>query len=315
MPALPPVLDPLTRLAIRHGSDKFGGHLYTPLYERTLRHLREKPIRFLEIGIGGYDEPGAGGSSLRMWADYFPAARIVGLDIAAKEFARPDRVAIERGSQDDPAVLDALVQRYGAFDVIVDDGSHLPAHIVASFRHLYPRMAEDGVYIVEDTQLAFSPGAGGDNAGSATIFGLAQSIALAMHAAEGHVPANAGLALLGRITARIEIARNVAIFHRGANTYPSNLAFTFDHPEVGAVYGAMAREAEANPAPRDALSRIDMDIWGGRRDVAARLALEAAARWPHDRELLIELERMMRWAQRPLDADTLRARREALPPG
>ncbi len=313
MPARrPATLDPLSRLAVRHGSDKFGAHLYTPHYHDLLQHLRDRPIRLLEIGIGGYDIEHAGGSSLRMWADYFPHAAIVGLDVHAKSFDRPERVHIEQGSQDDPAVLDRLVARYGAFDVVVDDGSHLPHHILVSFHALFPRMAEDGIYIVEDTQLSFRPEAGGDNEAHGSIFELGHRIALAMHALEGHLAADERIGHLGRITRSITTLRNAMVFRRGSNTYPSNLAFDISSDEVNEIYRRIGREAEASPGPRSVLSLIDMNIWARRADKAESLALTAASDFPSDRELLTELERMMIWAGRQAAADRIRQLRQRL---
>jgi hypothetical protein len=48
-------LDPLTQLAIKHGTDKWGPHFYTPVYHKLFAHLRERPLRLLEIGVGGYE--------------------------------------------------------------------------------------------------------------------------------------------------------------------------------------------------------------------------------------------------------------------
>ena len=90
--------DPLTQAAIRHGSDKYGGHLYTPVYHALFGHLREAPIRVLEIGVGGYDAPAAGGLSLKMWADYFPYADITGLDLHAKTLRLSPRPTTSPGS-------------------------------------------------------------------------------------------------------------------------------------------------------------------------------------------------------------------------
>ena len=57
----------LTDLAIQHQTDKWGSHSYTPHYEHHFNHLRDEPINLLEIGVGGYQDPQAGGNSLRMW--------------------------------------------------------------------------------------------------------------------------------------------------------------------------------------------------------------------------------------------------------
>src|SRR4051812_10712004 len=66
----------LSSLAILHGSDKYGGHFYTPHYQQHFAPLRRRKINLLEIGIGGYSEPANGGASLRMWKSYFSRANI-----------------------------------------------------------------------------------------------------------------------------------------------------------------------------------------------------------------------------------------------
>jgi hypothetical protein len=57
-------IDPLTRLAIKHGTDKWGVHFYAPVYHALFAPLRDKPIRLLEIGVGGYRLAKVGGASL-----------------------------------------------------------------------------------------------------------------------------------------------------------------------------------------------------------------------------------------------------------
>ncbi|MFV0303818.1 MAG: hypothetical protein ACK5IP_23610 [Paracoccus sp. (in: a-proteobacteria)] len=153
--------DPLTRLAILHGTDKYGYHDYTPRYHRLLGPLRDRPLRLLEIGVGGYDHATRGGESLAMWRDYFPLAWITGLDIACKTLALGPRVEIRQGSQVDGDCLSRLIAERGPFDVILDDGSHQNSHVVESFRLLFPTLASGGIYIIEDVQTAFFPKVGG----------------------------------------------------------------------------------------------------------------------------------------------------------
>ena len=50
--------------AVRFGSDKRGLHRYTQHYERHFRPLRDRPLRILELGIGGYGAD-SGGAQLR----------------------------------------------------------------------------------------------------------------------------------------------------------------------------------------------------------------------------------------------------------
>jgi hypothetical protein len=148
----------LGEIAIAHGTDKQGTHSYTDAYEQQLGHLRQEAITLLEIGIGGYADPAVGGASLRMWKEYFPRARIIGVDIYDKSSLAEDRIEIERGDQSDPEFLSALAAKYGPFDVIVDDGSHVCEHVIASFNALFPHLKLDGIYAIEDLQTAYWEG-------------------------------------------------------------------------------------------------------------------------------------------------------------
>src|SRR5882762_3410482 len=89
-------VDALTRLAIKHGTDKWGQHFYTPVYHSLFAHLRDKPIRLLEIGVGGYNFPKVGGASLSMWADYFPQGHILGIDIVEKKLSLGPRIQVRQ---------------------------------------------------------------------------------------------------------------------------------------------------------------------------------------------------------------------------
>jgi hypothetical protein len=294
-------LDPLSRLAIRHGSDKFGGHVYTPIYHRLFGHLRDRPIRLLEIGVGGYTFPEAGGASLRMWAEYFPAARIVGLDVHPKRLNISPRITTVQGSQTDHELLRRLVADYGPFDIVVDDGSHQVEHVLSSFRCLYPLLPPGGFYVVEDTQTSFNPDLGGEVSGRGTIYDLADGVTRAMQVAEGFHFAygdTMGALPYGAITESVAFFRNIIAFTRGNNTYPSNHGLDLANIQAQAIYRCMAEEAARNPGPRDSLSRIDMCIWAGRGDEAGRLALAAANAWPNDLGLLADLARMMSTAGR-----------------
>lgn len=154
-------IDRLTELTIIHGSDKFGYHDYSPNYYHLFKHLKNKPIKLLEIGVGGYADADRGGESLRVWRDFFPKAHIVGIDIQTKELDLGPRVTILKGSQVDAKFLDQVVAEHGPFDIIIDDGSHRNEQIVASFEMLFPTLNADGIYVAEDVQTAFFPRFGG----------------------------------------------------------------------------------------------------------------------------------------------------------
>ena len=88
-----------------------------------------------------------------MWKDYFGAeCQVIGLDINP-ECKQHEAKGIEIfiGSQDDADVLDEIHAKYPVIDIVIDDGSHMSSQMIASFELLYPRLAENGVYLVEDT--------------------------------------------------------------------------------------------------------------------------------------------------------------------
>jgi hypothetical protein len=119
---------------------------YLPIYESALDTTR--PIRMLEIGVFH-------GGSLTMWRRYLhPESVIVGIDIDAecRRFDDPaNDVHVRIGSQADPDFLQAVVDEFGPFDVILDDGSHMTSHMVESFQHLFDGgLVEGGVYLAED---------------------------------------------------------------------------------------------------------------------------------------------------------------------
>lgn len=123
---------------------------YFPVYERHFRHYVNRPVIFLEIGIGE-------GGSLQMWKRYFgPHARIIGIDVNhdCLSFAE-DQIEIRIGRQEDPGFLGGIIEEFGAPDIVLDDGSHVMAHISATFKFLYPRTATNGVYMVEDLHTAY----------------------------------------------------------------------------------------------------------------------------------------------------------------
>jgi hypothetical protein len=155
--------DDLTWLAAYFGTDKWGGHRYARHYVTHLGHLRTRRFNLLEIGVGGFEDPHAGAGSLRMWKAYFPHARIYGLDLFDKSSLQEDRITIFQGSQADPAFLRALVDRIGRIDVVIDDGSHVNAHVVTSVETLFPLLPDGAIYIIEDLQTAYWPLFGGSS--------------------------------------------------------------------------------------------------------------------------------------------------------
>lgn len=294
MGAVPDGVDPLTRLAIKYGTDKWGEHRYTPIYHAMFQGLREAPLRLLEIGVGGYDFAFTGGGSLRMWAEYFPNARLVGLDIAAKRLTLDPRITIVRGSQTDRALLQQLWLAHGPFDIVIDDGSHIASDVLTSFRILYPMMKPDGIYAVEDVQAAFWPqGFGGTADGSGTIVAAAHATALDMHRKEIEAAGSPGPApAFGDITASVHLHRNLIFFQRGWNTAPSSLGYRTDDPAVELALATVRRERCDAPAVGGFLIESALLSKGGEVAAASDCVRRGLELYPTDVDLLFEAARL-----------------------
>lgn len=131
----------LEDLARQHGTDKYE-HGYCPYYEELL-YPWYAPLWLLEIGV-------MQGGSLRMWRDYYPLAHVFGIDHDPDSMISEDRIRTFCGAQQDTAFLDNVLAVVGSLNVIIDDGSHHPAHHLASFRHLWPHVVAGGWYVIED---------------------------------------------------------------------------------------------------------------------------------------------------------------------
>jgi hypothetical protein len=152
----------LTALANKVGTDKGtvtgAGHAYTSVYEVLFEALRDREIDLLEIGLSaGGPEVGQTADravtdlpSIRMWHEYFPKARIYGLDISDFSQFQSDWFEFFRADCGDAAQL-AQVARTGArFDIVIDDGSHASFHQQLALSILFPTVKVGGLYIIED---------------------------------------------------------------------------------------------------------------------------------------------------------------------
>lgn len=153
-------------LLIQSGSDKFFTHHYQRYYEKWLAPYRQKEnLKLLEIGANE-------GHSLKVWASYFDnnPDSIVGLAysgqngrqevvnagkyISAKRDKFKSDVLVLEGDQSDPATMKLLRHR-GPWDIIIDDGSHVPKHVLFSLFSLWPNVKPGGLYVIEDIETSY----------------------------------------------------------------------------------------------------------------------------------------------------------------
>jgi hypothetical protein len=126
-------------------SDKAYWHRYVEFYEGEFAALGDVS-HVLEFGV-------LDGCSIRWLADRFPAARIVGADLLPPRPEWPASPRIEYAAVDQGSIegirslLDRLAVR---FDLIIDDGSHLPIHQRNCLVECLAHVRDGGIYVVED---------------------------------------------------------------------------------------------------------------------------------------------------------------------
>lgn len=274
-------VDPLTRLSIKYGTDKWGAHFYTPLYHQLFFELRDRPIRLLEIGVGGYDLQTAGGASLAMWADYFATGQITGIDIAEKRLALNSRIKIYRGSQDDPIFLKKICDERGPFDIIIDDGSHVPKHVVASFHLLFPSLVDGGLYVIEDVQTAFWPRFGGSSLHGGDTVKLTRTLIECLNHAEiAVVDQSHSFPPFAKQIKAFRAFHNLLIIDKGENFEPSNAAYNLNNPAAAKALKIIEAELERTPTAEGMANLADVYLKGGNLARAKDIADGALAQWP-----------------------------------
>ncbi|MGA2507887.1 MAG: class I SAM-dependent methyltransferase [Chitinispirillaceae bacterium] len=215
----------LAILAKIYGTDKYGEHFYTGHYSEHLCKLRKKRLKILEIGVGGYQNPDAGGESLRMWKRYFPKSDIYSIDIYDKRKFQEKRIKIFQGDQSDEAFLKGLCRHIGPLNIIIDDGSHINSHVIASFKALFPFLAEGGIYVVEDTQTAYWPKFGGNSEDfndPGTTMNFFKSLTDELNCQEFLIPDYTPSDFARQIVS-IHFYHNLIFVHKGVNDEPSNM--------------------------------------------------------------------------------------------
>jgi Methyltransferase domain len=187
---------------------------YFPAYERHFSDFVYKPVTFIEIGCGE-------GGSLQMWKSYFgPHAQIIGVDInpACKAYEE-DQIEVRIGDQSDPQLLQSLIDEFGPPDIVLDDGSHRMSHITSTFRFLYPRMAKNGIYMVEDLHTAYWDEYEGGLRKPSTFIELSKNLIdelNADHTREALPPTE-----FSNSTLSMHFYDSIVVFERGAHTRKS----------------------------------------------------------------------------------------------
>ena len=144
------ILDGIGR---KFGTDKAGGapdaHDFLRKYEFFLKDMKDEDFTLLELGVFK-------GASLKTWAEYFPNARIVGIDIEPAALARAGgRIEVMIGDLAQTEFLESLL-KLGP-KLVIDDASHWWPDQLRALFVLYPALAPGAIYIIEDVHTSFEP--------------------------------------------------------------------------------------------------------------------------------------------------------------
>ena len=129
-------------------------YIYDMIFSRYQE--RGKPITFMEIGVGR-------GGSLEVWKKYFAeGSSINGVDINPKcgEIKYSDNIHIHLGSASDRSFMEKAFAGV-EFDIILDDGSHICSDVIETFKFMFPKIKNGGLYVVEDLHTSYWKAWGG----------------------------------------------------------------------------------------------------------------------------------------------------------
>ncbi len=150
------VASELDNLARQYYADKSSDwHNYVVVYEKYFSPLKNKPIKFLEIGL-------AMGYSAKMWRDYFTYADLHFIEnqqhfIDIYQATNPVKsrcYLLDQANEFD--LLKFVDESGGNFDIILDDGGHQMDQQITSFRILFPTVKSGGMYIIEDLATSYT---------------------------------------------------------------------------------------------------------------------------------------------------------------
>lgn len=144
----------------RYGSDKATKHDYHLIYASVLaRCAADRKLNLLEIGLGtnmidvvsNMGIAGHPGASLRAFRDFLPQASIYGADVDRRVLFSEDRIETFYVDQTDRRSFVELGKNLPSdFDVMIDDGLHLPTANLNSLSFFLSKVVVGGFAIVED---------------------------------------------------------------------------------------------------------------------------------------------------------------------
>ena len=129
-------------------SDKLKNHGYQRVYPWFLSHFKKSPIKLLEIGV-------ADSESLELWKNYFENVNLFVIDILPIQINDKNVKVFQVDQSKEVELIDFANNVNAKFDIIIDDGSHVPEHQLLTLKNLWNNLKGGGVYIIEDIETSY----------------------------------------------------------------------------------------------------------------------------------------------------------------
>ena len=131
----------LHQLGLKYQTDKATYHNFCDDYELFLSPYTINCI--VEVGIYR-------GHSLRMWSEFYPEAKIIGLDIDTSSLINEYNISSYIADQNNPEETILPFVNNNDVDLFIDDGSHIYSHQINTFNAIFPHLKSKAIYILED---------------------------------------------------------------------------------------------------------------------------------------------------------------------
>ena len=192
---------------------------YFDVYHHHFQRFRNRACTVLEFGVFH-------GGSLQMWRNYFgPQSRIVGIDINPRlRDLGETGIEIVIGDQGDRRFLRELAARYGPTDVLIDDGSHIMGHQIATLEELYAAVHPDGVILVEDTHTSYWREHGGGLRNPFTFMEYAKRLVDELNAWHSHDPHSFASGPFTKTARSMHFYDSMVVIEKGAHEPPEQRA-------------------------------------------------------------------------------------------
>ena len=189
---------------------------YLDIYDMYFSKYVDKPINFLEIGI-------AHGGSMEVWKQYFHKnSNFYGIDIIpeCKQFERED-VKIFIGSQGSDSFLSSIKEKLPDLDILLDDGGHFVKDQIITFRQLWPKLKEGGLYVCEDLHTSYWYSFGGGFKRKNSFIEFAKILVDDIHAWHSKQPRKLRVTDLTKEIKAIHFYNSIVIIEKGKVLKPT----------------------------------------------------------------------------------------------